>query len=281
MLKFRNPMGHITHGTVLRIVLFIAMMISLQTMYGQDKIIATTGKIIKCTVTKVGDTYIEYLNPQEDFGRIKKEKVKEIEFSENARKPIDYADNTAKAIKFNLFSLVNNAIQFSYESALDPNSSIEFTVKVFGVSLKDFPEAKTGGGFDIGYRLRLGDFMNASQKVNNTHVLDGIGLKPVVGISYAEVKNDEATEKYYYVHAGTILNYQVVFNNRILFEAYGGAHVFKGKNTVEFPNTVPLRGVSDFKDGDLIGSDSVAYSFGFKVGYLFGGFGRSERLLRW
>jgi len=73
----------------------------------------------------------------------------------------------------------------------------------------------------------------------------------------------------------------VAFKNKILFEVYAGLHVFKGDSELLFPNTPPLNGVLDFEDGDLNGSDNVAYSLGLKFGYLFGEFGRTSKLLRW
>lgn len=262
-------------------VLLMLVMACMQSLIAQDKIITKKGDEILCTITRIGDNHIEYLNPQEDFGKIEKKYVKEVEFSKYPRNPIDHAENTSKAIKFNLLSLVNNSLQFSYEKALDPLSSIEFTIRVFGISIKDFPETKRGGGFDVGYRFRLGDLVSGKRKIDNAHVLDGIGLKPVIGGSYAEIDIENAKEKYYYVHIGSILNYQAAFKNKILFEVYGGIHIYKGKNTIDFSNTPQRTGVLDFEDGDLNGSDNVAYSYGIKVGYLFGGFDRNARLLRW
>ena len=261
--------------------LLMLVMACTQLLFAQDKIVTKKGVDILCTITRISDTHIEYLDPQEVFGKIEKSKIKEVEFSEDPRNPIDYADNTSKAIKFNLLSLLNNSLQFSYEKALDPLSSIEVTFKIYGISVKDFPEDKKGGGIDLGYRFRLGDFVDGNSKIDNAHVLDGIGIKPIVGGSYGQIDIENAQEKYYYVHIGAILNYQAAFYNRILFEAYGGVHIYKGKNTIYFSNTPPRKGVLDFVDGDLNGDDNVAFSFGLKVGYLFGGFDRDARLLRW
>lgn len=266
---------------VIGTMLLMLVMACMQSLIAQDKIISKKGDEILCTITRITDTHIEYLDPQEEFYKIEKKYIKEVEFSKDPRNPIDHSNNTSKAIKFNLLSLLNNSLQFSYEKALDPLSSIEVTFRIFGISVKDFPEEKKGGGIDIGYRFRLGDFVNGNRKIDNSHVLDGIGVKPTVGGSYAQLDIENAQEKYYYVHIGTVINYQVAFKNRILFEAYGGVHIYKGKNTIDFSNTATRKGVLDFEDGDLNGSDNVAYSFGIKVGYLFGGFDRDARLLRW
>ncbi len=266
--------------TIGTLFLLIAL-VWIQPLLAQDKIITNRGDKILCTVTRIDDVNIEYLDSNDEFGIIEKKYVKVVEFSKHPRKVIDHADDTSKAIKFNLLSLINNSIQFSYEKALDPMSSIEITFKIFGVSVKDFPEAKKGGGLDIGYRFRLGELISGLRKIDNAHVLDGVGLKPVIGGSYAQIDIENAKEQYYYVHIGAIFNYQAAFKNKILFEAYGGIHIYKGKNTINFSNTPPLSGVLDFEDGDLIGSDNLAISYGIKLGYLFGGFDRNARLLRW
>lgn len=262
-------------------LLLLLVMACMQSILAQDKIITKKGEEILCTILRVNDTDIEYLDPLEVFGKISKKNVDVIEFSMDPRNPVDFGDNTSKAIKFNMLSLLNNSMQISYEKALDPLSSFEITFKIFGISVKDFPEDKKGGGIDLGYRFRLGDFVSDHSKTDNFHVLDGIGLKPTVGGAYAISEIENAQVKYYYVHIGTVLNYQVAFKNRILFEAYAGVHLYKGKNTINFSNTPARKGVLDFEDGDLNGGDNVAYSYGLKFGYLFGGFDRSARFLRW
>jgi len=260
---------------------FIFVFLSITASIAQDKIVTVNDKIIKCRVTKVGAEYVEYLDRAEAYGSIEKSKVRHIEFNKEPRDPIDFSDNTTTAIKFNLLALTKNALHFSYEKATDAVTSFEIGFKVYGVTIRDFETRKIGGGIDIGYRFRIGDIIDDTQRRRHRHVLDGIGIKPTIGGSFAEKDNEGTIEKYYYVHAGAILNYQVAFRNRIIMEAYGGLHVFKGKSTIQFPNTPLLNGVLDFEDGDLYGSDNVAFSYGLKFGYLFGGFGRSEKLLRW
>lgn len=262
-------------------LILVVMLVLAQSVIAQDKILTTRGETINCRVTKVGAEYVEYLDTHEVFGKIKKAGVKHIEFSKTPREPIDYSKNTKKAIKINLLSLTNNALQISYEKAIDALTSLEVTAKIYGVSVRNFETRKIGGGIDIGYRFRLGDFIDEMQRKKHAHVLDGIGLKPTLGGSYAETDNEGAIEKYYYFHLGSVINYQAIFNNKILFEIYGGLHVFKGNSTVQLPNTPLLTAVLDFQDGDLNGSDNVAFSYGLKFGYLFGGFGRSSKLLRW
>ena len=262
-------------------VILVMMLVFVQSVLAQDKIITTRNKTIECRVTKVDAEYVEYLDSQEVFGKIKKANVKHVEFSKTPREPINYAKNTNRAIKFNLLALTNNALQFSYEKALDALTSIEVTAKIYGISIRDFDQRKIGGGLDLGYRFRLGDFVDDTQRRKHAHVLDGIGIKPIIGGSYAEADNEGVVEKYYYVHFGSMLNYQAVFHNKILFEIYGGLHIFKGNSRIQFPNTPLLTGVLDFEDGDLNGSDNLAFSYGLKFGYLFGGFGRITKLLRW
>lgn len=262
-------------------LMFIIAMATIQSILAQDKIFTKNNKTIDCRVTKIDSDYVEYLDAQEVFGKIEKSRVQYVEFSKTPRSPIDYSDNTTKALKFNLLALRNNAAQISYEKAIDAITSVEFTAKIYGVSIRKFEDRKIGGALDIGYRFRLGSLLNEEKRGDRAHVLDGVGIKPVIGASYAETQYEGATERYYYVHLGSILNYQAVFNNKYLFELYGGLHVFKGDSELELPNTLPLTGVLDFVDGDLDGNDNVAYSVGLKFGYLFGSFGRSTKLLRW
>ena len=267
---------------IVKSVLFLSLMfLFTQSIYSQDKIVTLKNKTINCRVTKIDADYVEYLDAQEVFGKIEKKLVKYIEFSKTPREPIDYSDNTTKAIKFNLLALTQNTFQISYEKAFDALSSIELTAKIYGLSIRDFETRKIGGGFDLGYRYRIGSLFSDNQARSHKHVLDGIGVKPTIGGSYAEKDNEGAIEKYYYVHLGTAVNYQIVFNNKLMFEVYGGLHLFKGKSKLQFPNTPELTGVLNFEDGDLNGSDNIAFSLGLKFGYAFGSFGRTEKLLRW
>ena len=266
---------------MLHSLMFVLILVTAQTAIAQDKIYTKNDKVIECRITKIDAENIEYLDGQEVFGKIKKVNVRQVEFSKTPREPIDYSDNTTKAIKFNFLALRTNALQLSYEKALDAVSSFEITAKVYGLSIRKFEKRKIGGGIDLGYRFRMGSLLRPEKRGNIAHVLDGVGLKPVIGFSYAEVENEGASEEYYYAHLGSVLNYQVAFKNKILFEVYAGLHVFKGDSELLFPNTPPLNGVLDFEDGDLNGSDNVAYSLGLKFGYLFGEFGRTSKLLRW
>lgn len=273
------------NGKVIRIVKRLSLLVLIfffsNSLLAQDKIVTLENKTIKCRVTKVDADYVEYLDPQEIFGKIKKNRVKYIEFNKTPRKPIDYSGNTNKSIKLNLIALRENTLQLSYEKAFDALSSIELTAKVYGIAFRDFGIRKIGGGLDLGYRFRIGGLFSDTQFRSRRHVLDGIGIKPLVGASFAEKDNEGAVEKYYYVHIGSVLNYQVAFNNKLLLEIYGGLHVFKGKSKLQFPNTPELRGVLNFVDGDLNGEDNIAFSLGLKFGYLFGGFDRNAKLLRW
>lgn len=262
-------------------MVLVLMLLFSQAVFSQDKIVTLKNKTINCRVTKVDSEYVEYLDAQEVFGKIEKSKIKHIQFSRTPREPIDYSGNTSKAIKFNLIALSQNTFQLSYEKAIDAISSIELTAKVYGLSIRDFENRKIGGGLDLGYRFRLGSIFSDTKVRRQRHVLDGIGIKPAIGFSYAEKDNEGAVEEYYYVHFGSVVNYQIAFRNKFLMEVYGGLHIFKGKSTLSFPNTPELRGVLNFQDGDLNGDDNIAYSLGLKFGYLFGGFDRSTKLLRW
>lgn len=262
-------------------MILVLMLLFSQSIWSQDKIVTLKNKTINCRVTKVDAENVEYLDAQENFGKIEKSKIKHIQFSKTPRTPIDFSDNTRKSIKFNLIALSQNTFQLSYEKAIDAISSLEFTAKIYGLSIRDFETRKIGGGIDLGYRFRLGSIFSDEQVRRQRHVLDGIGIKPTIGLSYAEKDNEGAVEKYYYVHFGSVVNYQIAIRNKFLFELYGGLHVFKGKSTVIFPNTPELKGVLNFQDGDLNGEDNIAYSLGLKFGYLFGSFDRSTKLLRW
>lgn len=247
----------------------------------QDKIITLQERTIHCTITRVKSESVEYLDPNENYGTIKKSNVKEIIFSKSPRKPIDYKNDHIKSLKVNMYALTQNALQISYEKALDPNNSIELTAKVYGISIKNYDEIKRGGALDFGYRIRLGDIVSSEKKSKFSHSLDGFSIKPTIGISYAENTVADGKNKYYYFQVGTVFNYQLVINNRMLLEVYSGFHIFKGKSTVEFPNTPPLTGVLDFQDGDLNGEDNVGVSYGIKAGYVFGSYGTESRVLRW
>ena len=95
-------------------MLLMLVMSSMQSLIAQDKIISKKGDETLCTITRITDTHIEYLDPQDVFYKIEKKYIKEVEFSENPRSPTDHSNNTSKVIKFNLLSLLNNSLQFSY-----------------------------------------------------------------------------------------------------------------------------------------------------------------------
>ncbi len=250
-------------------------------LIAQDQIIITNSEVIDCTIEKITTTAVEYIDAYGVKGSIKKDKVSEIVFGADPRNPIDYSNDSPNCFKINVYSLVHNAVQLSFEHAIDPVSSIEFTAKLYGVGFKDFVETKLGGAFEVGYRFRIGDVISAHKKPNYTHVLDGIGIKPVAGFSYGDTRDEGLDKKYYYFQMGTILNYQAVLANKFLFELYGGLHIYKGKSTVYLPNSQPITGVLKFVDGDLDGEDNVAYSYGIKLGYMFGSFDTDKKMLRW
>lgn len=261
-------------------LIFLLGLLSQMSLSAQDKIITTQDKTINCRISKVLPNEIQYFDEESVIKSISKFKVKQVSFGENPRNPIDFADNHNVAIKVGIYALAFNGLVLSYEKALDPSTSFEITAKVYGVSIKPFEDYKRGGAVDVGFRFRLGDIVKAEQKITH-HVLDGVGVKPVIGASYARTIVNGDENKYYYVQVGTILNYQIILANRFLFELYGGIHIYKGKSTITLPNTPPLTGVLSFDDGDLHGEDNTAYSFGVKFGYLFGGFDTDHKMLRW
>lgn len=250
------------------------------TSWSQDKIITYSGSTIECVVKKISTTHVEYLDSEENGRKIEKALVKEVIFNKQARDPIDFSEDHPKAISVNLTSMLNNALQLSYEHALDASSSLEYKVRIYGVSLRQYDDYKRGGALQIGYRYRIGSLISSENR-DNTHLLDGVGVKPIVGLSYANIKANGGDEYYYYGYFGTELDAQLIWSDRFLLDAYVGLAIFKGSGEISFPNTPTLTSVLDFKDGDFIGNNNVAYIYGLKFGYLFGSLDRSEKLLRW
>ena len=53
-------------------MLLMLVMSSMQSLIAQDKIISKKGDETLCTITRITDTHIEYLDPQDEFYKIEK-----------------------------------------------------------------------------------------------------------------------------------------------------------------------------------------------------------------
>lgn len=248
----------------------------------QDKIITVEGEELKCLIDRVGDKEVVYIDRTNQRKRISKEDIDQIYFGKAIKELHDYAEDRIKAIKWNPYALKNNALILSYEKALSPKESVEFTAKVFGVSLNKFEDFKRGGALDFGYRFRVANLLSRDNRSQTTHSFDGLGVKAIGGIAWARERVLERESTYYYAQFGLQLDYRLVFSNRWMLELYGGLHLFKGNNKVKLPNTPELEGSFNVADGDLIlENDAAGYSYGVKVGYLFGSYDTDEKITRW
>lgn len=263
----------------LSVLFIIAMSVIAQ---GQDKIVLKNGDKIRGSVQRVSKSVIEYKDKNLELHELDKSLVEEVYFGERLVKMHDYGNDRIKAFKWNPIALRHNALQLSYEKAISPIESYEITAKVYGISIDKFDQYKRGGALAMSYRYRIGYLLKRERNHATTHSLDGIGVKGIAGLSYALEREAERESRYYYAHFGVEMDYRLILGQKFLLEVYGGIHLFKGDAKVQFPNTPELEGSFDFRDGDLqLNNASAGFSYGLKLGYLFGSYSSDKKQFRW
>lgn len=277
------------------IVLFVFVFMGLSTaISAQDEIIKNDGRKMSVWIKEVGDTQIKYIevgDPNEIIFTIDRVLVKSVEFSygEKLKKETgEYSDDyffndKCQNLKINFSTLIGNNVILTYERALSPKNSIETTIKVIGLGI--FPNARNrrGMGLDIGYKMKLGSVFKNDGAYRPNHLLHGGYVKPMIGF-HALSQNtlfSSSRTSYRMINIGLDIGKQWIFNNNLSIDIHTGFHYYGGSE-----NMINTNGISDevtlssFSGGDIVGFENVAFSFGLRIGGLFGTYSEQKRGVR-
>lgn len=249
----------------------------------QDIIIRKDGEKIKAKIVEINDTqikYHEFRDINDLLFTIDRALIKEIRFETGTKykeerpgsSDLYFSEDRINALKINFFTIGEGNLILTYERALDPGSSFESTLKIYGIGDNDF-ENNSGAAINFGYKLKLGNLFKKSNEYRPKHILHGGYFRPVLGYSYNKITFSEIsnrlTEKDSYVHFGLDLGKQWILRNSVAFDIYIGFHYYGGSFTTSDPNADVFRRPNDIFDGDLNGTANRAVAFGFRVGGLF------------
>lgn len=219
------------------IISVLLMLISVPIIHAQDRIIKRDGNIIECKVEEIGSEEIKYILPEYgpdlQFG-IKKSKVDKIIFANGREMFIDhleYARETTEmnsadlflvqrrnAVKMAFLSPLTGTSSFSYERALKPGRSMEFTLSLIGLGFNN-PEDAAGIGLKAGYKfIRSPDHFIRGMRY--AHLLKGGYVKPEFSFARYDLrtKHEEVIKAALMVNLGK----QWVFSDVFLVDLYFG-----------------------------------------------------------
>lgn len=228
----------------------ILMLLCVQLMNAQDRIIKREGDIIECQVEEVGSQEIKYtlaeFGPNLQFG-ILKSKVERIIFENGKEMVIDHLEfarettetNSAdlflvqrrNAAKMAFLSPLTGVTSFSYERALKPGRSMEFTLSLIGLGFNN-PEDAGGLGLKAGYKfIRSPDHYIRGMRY--AHILKGGYVKPEFSFAkyHLRSRNEDVVKAALMVNIGK----QWVFSDIFLLDLYAGAGYGMTTSRIEDP----------------------------------------------
>lgn len=271
------------------IVTVFIVIISFTSAISQDRIVLKNGDKIDCTIRELSDTEVKYTeikDANQIIFSISRGQVREIKFAygktieekPDAINESYYFDDKKSNLKINFTALAGNATILTYERAINSFSSFEVTPKIIGLGFNndDF-EDRSGFGLDLGYKMKLGSIFKKSS-YRPDHILHGSYLRINGGYAYS---TKESTTNFIYketknfAHFGLDLGKQWILQNTLSLDLFGGFHYFGGSFKAE--DEFGDRGFNndEFQHGDLWGDETVAVSFGLRVGFLFEKYGKS------
>lgn len=257
------------------------------TVSAQDIITKKDGKKIRAHILEISDTKIKY----NDFGdrgglvfTLNRATIREIEFEtgstlEEAPPGTDasyYVDDKVNNLKINFTSFGNETLGFTYERSLNPTTSIEADLNIYGVGIEGDNNFGGGIGLALGYKVKLGNIFKGDE-YRPKHVLHGGYLRPKVGLHFRRAQayvwngqtssmRDIGTKRFGAL--GLELGKQWIFSNSLSLDVYFGFHYYaEGGGSLEGSD---VNYYNEAQLGDMWGDENRAGSFGIKVGYLFG-----------
>lgn len=258
------------------ILSLLLLLLAMQSMDAQDRIIKRDGNIIVCKVEEIGSDEIKYTQdeygPDLQFG-ILKSKIDKIIFVDGKEMRIDHLElametaegNSAdlflvqrrNAIKIAFFSPLTGVTAFSYERAIKPGRSLEFTLSLIGLGFNN-PEDAAGIGLKAGYKfIRSPDHYIRGMRY--AHILKGGYVKPELSFARYNLRstNEEVMKAALMVNLGK----QWVFSDVFLVEIYVGAGYGMTTSRLEDPEYP-----HDFVVVDP--AFPLALDAGFRLGFL-------------
>jgi hypothetical protein len=232
------------------IIPVLGMLLSLQITHAQDRIIKRDGIIIEAKVEVVGSEEIKYILPEYgpdlQFG-IRKSQVDKIIFANGREMFIDHLElarettemNSAdlflvqrrNALKMAFLSPLTGTTSFTYERALKPGRSMEFTISFIGLGFNN-PEDAAGIGLKAGYKfIRSPDHFIRGMRY--AHILKGGYVKPEFSFARYDLrtKNEEVIKAALMVNLGK----QWVFSDVFLVDLYFGVGYGMTTSRIEDP----------------------------------------------
>jgi hypothetical protein len=240
--------------------IFVLLVVSLSTK-AQDKIIQTSGEVIKCKIVEVGTSEIKYIpsdNPSGPAYSIAREKVAKIEFDNGKKEEVNgksndwkdeelYRGQLKKAIKINLFSPLYGSSDITYEKTNKVGNSFEITFGIIGAGKSDIISSyyyngtttvteeikRNQFGFFASYGhkfIKQPTFTYGASKL--THILQGKYIRPVFYLgnysenvmAYKGSNSFVTKERQNVTFAAVQLEFgkQWIFNDKVLLDSYVG-----------------------------------------------------------
>lgn len=257
----------------------------------QDIIVRKDGEKIKAKIVEINDTQIKYYEFRDINNLLftmDRALIKEIRYESGTKykeerpgsSDLYYTEDRINNLKINFLTLGGGDLILTYERAIDPGSSLEGTIKFYGLG-NDENRNRSGVGLYAGYKFKFGNLFKKSNEYRPKHILHGGYFRPVLGYSYATTTfsgiSNRLKETDSYAHFGVELGKQWILRNAVSIDLYFGFHYFGGSFTSNDPNSDIFRRSADIEGGDIVGGDNRAGSFGFRVGGLFGKQGIQEK----
>ncbi len=258
-------------------------------LFGQDVITKKDGKKMKVIIKEVSDTEIKYVDYRDVEGIVfvmDRSLIREIKFSygekikeEGPNQDVNYFyDDRNQNIKLNFTAINSGFTILTYERAIDPSSSMEYSLKIPGLGINRNSRSLSGIGFTVGYKLKIGSVFKGDG-YRPKHISEGGYFRLLAGYVYTVEERDRFNGRDKWnrsvAHIGIEFGKQWILSNRAAFDIYIGYHYYGGSEkytsngaTFDNFNDEELRG------GDILGYDNNAFSIGLRIGGLFGNYGK-------
>jgi len=267
-------------------LLFTGLLLGILSVTGfsQDIIIKKDGDKVKAKIIEINDTQIKYYEFRDINNlifTIDRALIKEIRFETGTKykeeqpglSEVYFADDRINNLKLNFFTLGSGDLIFTFERAINAGSSWETTLKIYGLGDGGGNRDDSGVGVNVGYKFKFGNLIKKSSEYRPKHILHGGYFRPVLGYSYSKRSfstiSNRTSQTDSYAHFGLDIGKQWILRNSVSLDLFIGFHYYGGSFDSTDPNGDRFIGSDSIENGDLVGDDNRALSFGFRVGGLF------------
>jgi len=253
--------------------------------FAQDIIIKKDGDKVKAKIVEINDTQIKYYEFRDINNllfTLDRALIKEIKFESGTKykeerpgiSEVYYAEDNIHNVKLNFLAIGGGDLILTFERAIDAGSSWEATFKLYGLGDGAGSQDQSGVGLNVGYKLKFGNLFKNSNEYRPKHILHGGYFRPILGFSSSTSKfdfgrNNTREEKDSYAHFGVDLGKQWILRNAVSIDLYLGFHYYGGSFTSDDPNADRFDIYNDVENGDIVGGDNRALTFGLRLGGLF------------